>query len=306
MRVAITGAGGFIGRALVRHLLARGCAVIALDLDPAALPAGVRPVTGSVADPQARRALLAPQPEAIVHLATVPGGAAEQDPGLARRINLDASYDLLQEAGAALPGVRFVFASSIAVFGNPLPERVDDSTPLMPQLLYGGHKAMIEQAVNLFSNRGTVSGLSLRLPGVVARPAGPSGLKSAFLSDLFHALRAGRAYTCPVSATGTVWLQSVGRAAANLAHGLDCALADLPPGRALTLPALRTTLGDLVAEIARQCGTDPALVRYAPDPALEATFAAQPPLATPASRRAGFADDGDLARLVGAALAELG
>ena len=79
----------------------------------------------------------------------------------------------------------------------------------------------------------------------------------------------------------------------------------LPPGRAVTLPALRVTMGDLATEIARQTGAAPGLVSYAPDAALEAAFAAQPPLATPAAQAAGFAHDGDLQSLVASALATL-
>lgn len=79
----------------------------------------------------------------------------------------------------------------------------------------------------------------------------------------------------------------------------------MPPTRAVTLPALRISMADLVAEIARQCAVSPDLVRYAPDAALEAAFAAQPPLATPAAERAGFAHDGDLATLVSNALATI-
>jgi len=48
------------------------------------------------------------------------------------------------------------------------------------------------------------------------------------------------------------------------------------------------------------------LVSYAPDAALEAAFGAQPPLATPAAEKAGFAHDGDLASLVASALMTLG
>ena len=40
------------------------------------------------------------------------------------------------------PGLRAVYASSIAVFGDPLPAAVDDSTPLSPKMIYAGHKAM--------------------------------------------------------------------------------------------------------------------------------------------------------------------
>jgi nucleoside-diphosphate-sugar epimerase len=305
MTIVITGAGGFVGRQLASRLLASGKAVTGIDTHAGGIPRGARAVVGDLADSAVRADALAGGIDALIHLATVPGGAAEADPAASRRINIDAMYDLLLESSAANPGLRVVYASSIAVFGDPLPDLVDDDTPLSPKMIYGGHKAMMEHAVAMFSNRGMIDGVSVRLPGILARPKGPSGMKSAFMSDLFHALRAGERFTCTVSAEGQIWAQSVARCADNFVHALSLESALLPPGRAVTLPAQRIAMGDLAAEIARQCSVEPGLVSYAPDAALEAAFAAQPPLATPAAERAGFAHDGDLATLVASALATL-
>ena len=307
MTIIITGAGGFVGRELVRLLLDRGGNVTAMDSNLAALPdhPGLNKLIGDIGDPAVRASAFAGGCTALVHLATVPGGAAEADPAASRRINIDAMYDLLLEASAANPGLRVDYASSIAVFGDPLPAAVDDSTPLSPKMIYGGHKAMMEHAVAMLSNRGMIDGVTIRLPGILARPKGPSGMKSAFMSNLFHALRAGEAFTCPVSASGMIWAQSVARCAANFAHALTLDSSLMPPTRAVTLPALRISMGELAAEIARQCAVSPDLVTYVPDAALEAGFAAQPPLVTPAAEHAGFADDGNLATLVSSALASL-
>ena len=305
MNILLTGAGGFVGRELGRLLVGAGHALVGIDTDAGGIPAGIRAVGGDLADPAVRAEALGTGCDALIHLATVPGGAAEADPSASRRINVDAMYDLLVEASALKPGLRVVYASSIAVFGDPLPAQVDDATPLSPRMIYGGHKAMMEHAVAMFSNRGLIDGVTVRLPGILARPKGPSGMKSAFMSDLFHALRGGEAFTCPVSAAGSIWAQSVRQCARNFLHALTLDSGLMPPTRAVTLPALRISMADLVAEIARQCAVSPDLVRYAPDAALEAAFAAQPPLATPAAERAGFAHDGDLATLVSNALATI-
>ena len=305
MNILLTGAGGFVGRELGRLLVGAGHALVGIDTDAGGIPAGIRAVGGDLADPAVRAEALGTGCDALIHLATVPGGAAEADPSASRRINVDAMYDLLVEASALKPGLRVVYASSIAVFGDPLPAQVDDATPLSPRMIYGGHKAMMEHAVAMFSNRGLIDGVTVRLPGILARPKGPSGMKSAFMSDLFHALRAGEGFTCPVSAAGSIWAQSVRQCARNFLHALTLDSGLMPPTRAVTLPALRISMADLVAEIARQCAVSPDLVRYAPDAALEAAFAAQPPLATPAAERAGFAHDGDLATLVSNALATI-
>ena len=172
-------------------------------------------------------------------------------------------------------------------------------------MIFGAHKAMMEHAVALFTNRGLIEGVTLRLPGILARPKGPSGMKSAFMSNLFHALKAGEPFTCPVSASGTIWAQSVARCADNFLHALSVDQGLLPPNYAVTLPALRITMGELANEIARAVGVSSNLVSYAPDSGLEIAFAAQPPLATPAAEHAGFAHDGSIAALVANALETL-
>jgi nucleoside-diphosphate-sugar epimerase len=305
MPVIVTGAGGFVGRALLPRLVAAGHQVVAVDSIACPDAAGISHVTGDLTDPAVRAAALARGCTALVHLATVPGGAAEADPERAWAVNVEAGRAMLQAAAAAGNRPRVVFASSIAVFGEPLPPAVDDGTAASPRLHYGAHKAMMEVLVATLSNRGAIDGISLRLPGIVARPAGASGLKSAFLSDLFEQLRRHQPFVCPVSALGQVWLQSVSASAANLAHALDIDTSAAPPGRAITLPALRVRIDALIAAISVATGANPALVAHDPDPLLEAGFAAQPPLYTPAADALGFRHDGTVAALVASALAAL-
>ena len=78
-RILITGAGGFVGQALVRAL-AGTRPVIATDrtgLDFADLPS-VTALPGEIDDPALVAALTAEPLAAIIHLATIPGGAAGQ------------------------------------------------------------------------------------------------------------------------------------------------------------------------------------------------------------------------------------
>lgn len=305
MRIVVTGGGGFVGRHLASMLIAHGHAVTGIDHAAAALPSGARLVVGDLGDSAVRAEALGQGCDALVHLATVPGGAAEADPAASRRINVDAMYDLLLEASAMSPGLRVLYASSVAVFGDSFPPQVDDATPLSPKMIYGGHKAMMEHAIAMFSNRNMIDGVTVRLPGILARPRSPSGLKSAFMSNLFHALKAGEPFTCPVSAIGTVWAESLERVCANFVHALTLDTSRLPATRAVTLPALRVTMRALAEEIARQCQVPASLVDYVPDADLEAAFARQPPLITAAAEAAGFADDGDITKLVASALRTL-
>lgn len=306
MTIVVSGAGGFVGRALINALLAEGKRVVAIDSQVGGIPGGARAVVGDIGSAGVRAEAFRDGCSALVHLATVPGGAAETDPTASRRINIDAMYDLLDMAKSTGNRPRVVYASSIAVFGEPLPPSgVDDATPLAPKMIYGGHKAMMEIAVSMMSQRGEIDGVSVRLPGILARPKGPSGMKSAFMSDLFHALRAGEEFICPVSEGATIWAQSVVQCAANLQHALTLDSSLMPVTRVVTLPAQCIEMGELAAEIAHQCGVSAGLVCYESNAALEAAFGTHPALSTPAAEAAGFCHDGSVAALVKRALAHI-
>ena len=309
MTIVITGAGGFVGRALARALSEQGARrVVAVDSRFTSPLVGdrIEAMEADIADPAALAEVCKGGVEAVVHLAAVPGGAAEADPTLSRRVNVDATAELIEAAALAGRRPRFIFSSTIAVFGDPMPPRgVNDTTPLRPRLIYGAHKAMSEVLVATMSRRGAIDGVSLRLPGVVARPKGPSGLKSAFMSDLFHAFAAGEAFVSPISPRATLWLMSVRQCARNLIHALSLDEAILPDSRAVTLPALRVTMAELVAAVAAATGVDPDLASYAPDPGLEAAFGAHPALATAIAAAAGFRHDGQLGALVSETLRDV-
>ncbi|MFT4077599.1 MAG: NAD-dependent epimerase/dehydratase family protein [Asticcacaulis sp.] len=302
MRLLITGAGGFVGRALVRQILAENAPTQLILLDRALpdLPNDPRilAIAGDLMDKSVRDRAMAGGIDAMIHMATIPGGAAEADRALSRRINIDASLDLFDAAAAGGNRPRIVFTSTIAVLPAPPPAHIDDATALEPFLSYGAHKLMCETYLADLHRRGEVEAVSVRLPGILARPKGPSGMKSAFISDMFHAALADEPFTCPTSPDGHIWAMSVEQVSRNLRHALSVKADLLPPSRAVTLPALRFSMGELAQAL-------DAKVTFAPDPILEQQFAAQPPLTTAAADRAGFQHDNDLTTLVRRALAEI-
>jgi len=316
MNWLITGADGFIGRALSQRLLAQkgpeaaGAAPRLTLLDLAfegPEPASVRRITGSIADPKVIAEAFAAPVDVVFHLASIPGGMAEQKYELAREVNLDATLALLEaartQALATSKPLTFVFASTIAVLGAPLPPEVDDATPLRPKLSYGAHKLIGEILLEDFNRRGWLRGRAVRLPGIVARPPQRTGQLSAFLSDIIRELSAGRTYACPVAAGSTTWLMSLPCVLDNLLHAASLSEAACRDSRIWTLPALRMSMAQLVEAIAEVHGSEVLRrVSYGSNPELEANFGRYPPLHTPAAEAAGFRHDGDLATLVRRAL----
>ena len=164
--VLITGAGGFLGSALVSELLESGYAVRALVRNPLSSPSpkAVEIVVGDVRDPQcARQASVGC--ESIVHLAGQAHAldddhVSEED---YQSINVDGTKHLLD--GAVAGGVqRFIFASSVKVFGETTTACVDEKELPAPQSPYARSKWMAEQLVASYAKGGSLATLSLRLP----------------------------------------------------------------------------------------------------------------------------------------------
>ena len=314
-RIVLTGAGGFVGKHLVKRLLAdgkigeNGAPISSLTLVDIALDAPpndprIKTVVGNLTDQATREAALAGGVDVLFHLASIPGGLAERNYELSRAVNVDSVFALLETIRDAAAPPRVVYTSTIAVYGAPLPDHVDDATPLEPTLTYGAHKLMMEAIVSDFTRKGWIDGRSVRLPGIVARPRVASGLMSAFLSDIFTVLRDGENFVCPVSPQGQSWFLSVPACIDNLVHAAALPPDKLPRWRAWNLPAQRLSIAEIVDGIAEVVGSHVhELISYQPNPGLELQFAAYPPFATAIADGLGFKHDGSPAGLVRNALA---
>jgi nucleoside-diphosphate-sugar epimerase len=173
--VLVTGAFGLVGSATVKQLAAGGHSVVATDLATPAnraaaaqLPLGVEAGWSDLTDDTAVTSMVRNvAPATIIHLAAVIPPVIYRNPGLGRRVNVDATVSLLRAAKRLQESPRFILASSNAVHGARNPYRTEEllcsDTPLLPSDLYGAHKIDAERHVRS-------SGLDwaiLRLGGVV-------------------------------------------------------------------------------------------------------------------------------------------
>ena len=122
-RVFITGANGFIGKALAARLRELGAQVTGVDLHPD-LEHGI--VAGSTTDPAAWASELQGV-DTVIHMAAIVSTVAPLD--LAWEVNVMGTRKVLEAASAA--GVsRFVLLSSIAAYGHEAPDGADETYPL--------------------------------------------------------------------------------------------------------------------------------------------------------------------------------
>src|SRR5947209_10823944 len=194
MRILVTGAAGYIGCALVRAL---GEADV-LATDQTSVPFR-HSLVGNIAYPQFARSLITAEVDVVFHLAALVSGGAEQNFELGMKVNLDATRDLLEACRLAGHGPKFVFASSIAVYGGALPAVLTDETPPLPRMSYGAQKLVCEVLIDDYSRRGYVDGRALRLPAVLVRPQSANTAVSGWSSAIIREPLAGRDYVCPVA-----------------------------------------------------------------------------------------------------------
>ena len=188
MRIMLTGAGGQIGRDLVAELVRRtpGLQVVATDLKPATStddPPGVTWRRLDVTDEAATRALVDEvEPEVVYHLAAILSAKGERDPVLAYAVNQTGTWNIMEACRAA--GVaRFVFTSSIAVYGPGLPDPTPDDVPLHPQTIYGCTKVAGELLCEYYTRRGWLDCRGVRFPGLISAsiPGGGSSDYALFM-----------------------------------------------------------------------------------------------------------------------------
>jgi len=183
-RALVTGATGFIGRALVAALRERGIAVRVLARDPAraAELAGVEVHAGDLTRPESL-AGIERDVDLVFHAASLLGKWGS-DERLLRQVNVDGALALLERfAGLALG--RYVHLSAGGVTG-PLPAGpVDETYACRPATPYERTKHEAERRVLARS-------CELGLPGLVVRPTFTYGPGDPHKLALFRAIRRGR------------------------------------------------------------------------------------------------------------------
>jgi threonine 3-dehydrogenase len=237
--VFITGVAGEIGQALLREVAqTEGNQVLTLDLQP--LPPDLQGlshhVQGDILNQSLLRRLITEYDvDTIYHLAALLSTRAEFAPELAHRVNVDGTLALLQLAAEqserrGVP-VKFIFPSSIAVYGMPN-QATKDANPQVketewnePATMYGCNKLYCERLGVYFShhyqqlaaNPGTrLDFRCVRFPGLISAFTVPTGGTSDYGPEMLHAAAKGEPYASFVREEATIPFMAMPDAVAGI------------------------------------------------------------------------------------------
>lgn len=178
---------------------------------------------------------------------------------LGMRVNLTATLSLL-EALRKLnqPSLKVIYASSQAVYGQPLPALITEDTMPTPEGSYGAQKHVCETLVNDYTRKGFFDGWSLRFPTVSIRPGKPTAAASSFISGLIREPVNGIECVIPLKDRNfKSWVCSPKCLAENLELVLGVDGTKLEKHKRLVnMPGIGVTVQDMMDALAKVAGED--------------------------------------------------
>ena len=287
MHILVTGAAGMVGRKLVEHL-AQAEKLAGREIESALLhdiveptgpefaPFKVETLASDFAAPETAKRLMASRPDVIFHLAAIVSGEAELDFEKGYAVNLDGTRNLFDEiyrihketGGEYRP--RIVFTSSIAAYGAPLPDKIDDEFLQAPLTSYGTQKVIGELLLTDFTRKGIFVGVGIRLPTICVRPGKPNKAASGFFSNIIREPLAGQEAILPVSEDVRHWHASPRSAVGFLVHAAEIDSEAVGPRRNLNMPGVDATVAQQIEALRKVAGENVVKrIRRESDPMIE-------------------------------------
>jgi len=187
--ILITGAHGFIGRAVAQLLRGSGQRLVLLDQVAPEIcsnrDSSARVACDISQESEVRRVFEAENISRIIHLAAILPTAAQRNPLRGTQVNVMGSLNLLA-MGREFGVRRFVFGSSLSIYGTcPADQVISEQDRAAPEDLYGAAKLYVEQLGTAYPD---LSFVSLRIGRVVG--PGAKSKTSAWRSEIFELLDA--------------------------------------------------------------------------------------------------------------------
>ena len=221
MNVLVTGGAGLIGMAARDNLAARGHVVVAIDVTDFGRGDSHLKIVGLADRPGLETLIEEHRIDAIVHCGAISGPMlAKGQPLLLVEVNIDGTALLLDLARVHTMR-RFVFCSSISVYGNVGAAVITEETALRPTSVYGASKVACEQLVQGFAAEYGLDGVSLR----IGRVYGPYRRANCHLGSIIRDAAAARTTEIPCDPDFIYHYVHVDDVAEAIAAGLEAEVA---------------------------------------------------------------------------------
>lgn len=212
--ILITGASGEVGHELINKLKGKSSQLTALDLnklDKKHFSSAKYFYKGSVTDVSLiEKVFKKHRINTVYHLAATLSTSAEKNPYLAHDVNVNGTINLLEACIKQKQKIKFIFPSSIAVYGMPylkvksVKAKVKESEYLNPITMYGINKLYCEQLCFYYSTHYSqltthhklLDFRCLRFPGLISADTLPTGGTSDYAPEMIHAAAKRKKYDC--------------------------------------------------------------------------------------------------------------
>ena len=188
MKVLITGSSGYLGGNMARAALERGHSVVGLDIKASGIAhASFKEVTGDITDLRVVKQASAGC-DAVFHLAAALA-QFERDEKRMHEVNVRGTENALL-ASSENHVRKFVYASSVEVYGIDVPVPCTEDAPIAPICQYGRDKVQSEQLCREYAAKGlditifrppTINGAGQNEPFLVAQMENISQGKATLL-----------------------------------------------------------------------------------------------------------------------------
>ena len=189
----VTGAAGFIGSAVAKALINQGHGVVTVDNlstgSTSSLPQGITFIEGDCQDPRVIKELESFKFEAIYHIAGQSSGEISfENPVYDLQTNGQSTLQLLNLA-LKINCNKFIYASTMSIYGDTDQLPVDESQKPNPKSFYGVGKLASEYYLKIYSKQFNISTAALRLFNVYGPGQNLTNMKQGMVSIfLAHAL----------------------------------------------------------------------------------------------------------------------
>jgi len=190
-RIAVTGASGYIGSALIHKLARQSSSLLAVSRSAQSFGTGINFLQADIRNSDAWTEI-AKWADVIFHLAgNTSAKAAASDPAESLRSTVLPVAHLVRATLEYGRRPRVVFASTATVYGLTPDTPVDETYPTNPVTVYDLHKLYAEQQLAMATQHGVIEGVSLRLanvygPSSSASSAKDRGILNKVVEKLMH------------------------------------------------------------------------------------------------------------------------